>query len=201
MPAKPEVPFLTRRSAIAGALGLAAAGACGKFGLAQPTDLPDAAEVLTKIMPQAAPALVFHNAQGKRLTLADYAGHALVVNLWATWCGPCADELPSFAALAPQLRASGGLVLPISIDQNGADTVKPFFASNGIHTLPVLLDPTGTNMQVLNTDGVPVTIVVNAAGQMVGRIDGAANWDTPGVVALLNGLGGTPRDATGFIPV
>jgi len=186
---------------MAGALGLAAAGACGKFARAQADDLPDAAEVMTKMMPQAAPALVFSNAGGRRLTLADYAGHALVVNLWATWCGPCADELPSFAALAPKLRPSGGLVLPISIDQNGADTVRPFFASNGIHTLPVLLDPTGANMQVLNTNGVPVTIVVNAAGQMVARIDGAANWDTAGVVAYIRGLAGTPRDATGFIPV
>lgn len=144
-------------------------------------------------MPQAAPPVVFQDPTGKRVTLADYAGHALVVNLWATWCGPCVAELPSFAAIAPRLRAAHVLVLPISIDIGGAADVRPFYASHGIRTLPVLLDPNGDNMAVLGTNSIPYSIVINAAGKMVGTMDGAANWNTPRTIAYLKSLGPAPK--------
>ena len=159
---------------------------------------------MTQVMPAPAPPLVFTNAKGKRLTLADYAGHALVVNIWATWCGPCVMEIPSLAALAPKLKANGGLVLPVSIDLSGAAAVRPFYASHDIHTLPILLDPNGDSLRVLDTDGVPVTIIINAAGQIVARLEGAANWNTGRMVKFLRSLGDKPPSgdaAGGLIPV
>ncbi|GLR65728.1 hypothetical protein GCM10010909_04060 [Acidocella aquatica] len=193
---------MSRRSIIAAA-GLAAAAGWGKFSAAQiaESDLPDAAEVMTRMAPVIAPPMVFTSAKGKRLTLADYAGHPLLVNLWATWCGPCVAELPSFASLAPRLKASDALILPISIDLEGAAAVAPFYTSHGITDLPILLDPNGDNMNVLNTDGIPVTIVINAAGQMVARLDGAANWNTGAVVEFMHGLRGKPPAAKKiFVP-
>ena len=183
---------MSRRSIIAAAAGLAAAAGWGKSSAAQiaESDLPDAAAAMTRMAPVTAPPMVFTNAKGKRLTLADYAGHPLLVNLWATWCGPCVAELPTFAVLAPRLKASGTLILPVSIDLGGAGAVAPFYASHGITDLPILLDPNGDNMNVLNTDGIPVTIVINAAGQFVARLDGAANWNTDAVVEFMHGLGG-----------
>jgi thiol-disulfide isomerase/thioredoxin len=157
---------------------------------------------MTQIMPQAAPPLVFTDAAGKHLSLADFSGHFLLVNLWATWCGPCIAELPSFQALAPKLKAGGGLILPISIDLNGAAAVRPFYATHGVDSLPILLDPNGENMQILHTDAIPSTIVINAAGQMVAQMEGAANWNTPRMLTFLHTLGGKPKPAaTGFIPV
>jgi len=147
--------------------------------------------------------LAFTNAKGKKLTLADYAGHVLVVNFWATWCGPCVDEIPSFAALAPQIKGFGGLILPVSIDMDGAAAVGPFYASHAIAGLPVLLDPDADNLALLNSDGVPVSLVINAGGQAVARMDGAADWNTPALVAYLRGLGGAKPQISpdGFIPV
>ncbi len=150
--------------------------------------LPDAALAWTQGAPAAAPPLVFSSDKGRSLTLADYKGHVLVVNVWATWCGPCGEELPSLATLAERIKPFGGLVLPIAIDTDGAAAVKPFFASRKIRNLPILLDPQGHCLDVLDTDGVPVTIVLDAEGRMVARLDGAADWNTQTVFEFLGGL-------------
>jgi thiol-disulfide isomerase/thioredoxin len=184
-------PYLhSRRSIIAAATGLAVSALAGNRAAAQTDDsgLPDAADGFTPMEPVAAPPLQFTDAKGKNLSLANYAGHVLVVNLWATWCGPCVAEIPSFAALAGQIQPFGGLVLPISIDANGAQAVRPFYDLHRIAGLPVLLDPDGDNLDVLNTDGVPITIIINPAGRLVARVDGAANWNTPRVQAFLRSL-------------
>jgi thiol-disulfide isomerase/thioredoxin len=195
--------LLSRRSIIATATGLAAAVGLGKFSRAQSadSDLPDVATVITRMSPTAAPAFVFFTPAAKRLTLADFAGHTLVVNLWATWCPPCRDELPTFAALAPKLKASGILVLPISIDSNGATAVRPYFKTQDIRTLPILLDENGDNLDALNTDGIPVTVVINPEGKMVARLDGAADWNTPATIAYLQSLGKSRAIPDGFVPV
>ena len=191
---KPSRPFLlSRRSFIAGASGLALAGGLGNSATAQiaENDLPDAAAALTQVMPTLAPPLRFTDVQGRQLTLGDYRGHTLVVNLWATWCGPCIAEIPSFAALAPQLKESGVLILPISIDLTGAQVVRPFFARHGISNLPILLNQDGSDLQVLDSNGIPVSVVINPLGQLVAHLDGAANWNTSDTIAFLRGLGAT----------
>ncbi len=157
---------------------------------------------MTKLMPTVAPRLVFTNAHGRRLSLGDYAGHTLVVNLWATWCAPCIAEIPSFSALAAQVKANGVLVLPISIDLTGVDVVRPFYAKHRIRDLPVLLDPNGDNLEVLDTASIPLTIIINPVGQLVARLNGAANWNTPGTIAFLRSLGSQApaSHSAGFIP-
>jgi thiol-disulfide isomerase/thioredoxin len=162
----------------------------GNHAAAQTDDsaLPDAADGLDIMAPIAPPPLKFTDAKGRRLSLADYGGHVLVVNLWATWCGPCVDEIPSLATLAAQIEPFGGLVLPISIDTGGAQAVQPFYTQHNITNLPVLLDPDGDNLDLLNTDGVPVTLIINVEGKLVARLDGGANWNTPKIQALLEAL-------------
>ena len=194
-------PLLARRSIIA---GLAAAAAWGNCANAQVTldDLPDAAEGLDSVAPSPAPDLKFQDSTGKHLTLADFRGAGLVVNIWATWCGPCVAELPSFAAIAPQLGRSKILVLPISVDFEGVKAVEPFYKSHGIGSLPILLDPDGTATDTLNAPGIPITLVINPAGQLVARVDGGANWNTPATLARLHHLAGpAPAAMGGFQPV
>jgi len=195
--------LLRRRSVIATVAGLALSVSRGNSAAAQstPDDLPDAAEVLNQIMPTGAPEMNFITPGGKKLSLKSYAGHGLVVNLWATWCGPCIAEIPSFAVIAPELARSKILVLPISIDLNGAAAVQPFYARSGITTLPVLLDPQGDLLGALNTTGIPATIIINAAGQLVAQLNGAANWNTPGTIAALKLLAGAAKPAGGVQPV
>jgi thiol-disulfide isomerase/thioredoxin len=195
--------MLSRRGIIAATAGLAAAAGTGNSALAQidAGDLPPASDGLQGAAPVPAPALRFLDEAGAHKTLADYAGHGLVVNLWATWCGPCVAEIPSFAAVAPVLRRSGILVLPISIDINGLAAVKPFYARTGITGLPILLDTSGGTMDTLNANGVPVTVIINAAGQMVARVDGAADWNTPGTIKALRILTGVQPPHSNIQPV
>lgn len=164
-------------------------------------ELPDASAVWARIPPSAPPPVSFSSEAGKKLTLADYKGRVLVVNIWATWCGPCTAELPGLAALAARIKPFGGLVLPISIDVEGAAAVKPFYASHNISNLPVLLDPEGHNLDVLNTNGVPATIILNPEGKLVAWLFGAADWNAEAVFEFLSGLARKPADKPEVAPL
>ena len=89
----------------------------------------------------AAPDIVFAVADGSEHRLADFLGHGMVINLWATWCAPCVEEMPSLAALSKALAPDDIAVLPLSSDRGGAARVQAFFQEHGITGLPVLLDP------------------------------------------------------------
>lgn len=195
-------PKLSRRSVIAASAGLALGGIRSNSAHAQITtdDLPDAAGVIGQIMPGPAPALKFTDAAGKPLTLANYRGSGLVVNIWATWCGPCVAELPTFAAIAKSLAKSKILILPISVDLDGNKSVKSFYTSHGITSLPILLDSDGSATDALNTNGIPVSIIINPQGQLVGRLDGSANWNSPATLALIRQLAGPKPDASDVQP-
>jgi thiol-disulfide isomerase/thioredoxin len=193
-------PALRRRTILGTSAALAAAAAGGNlFAYAQDdggNGLPDAADAIQQTPLAAAPDLHFTDATGRKLSLADFRGSGLVVNIWATWCGPCVAEFPTLAALAPQLRPAKILVLPISIDFEGRRAVQPFYATHDIHTLPILLDPNGTTTDALNTDGVPFTIIVTAGGQIAAHSIGAANWNTSRTIALITQLAAPRPQAT-----
>jgi thiol-disulfide isomerase/thioredoxin len=189
--------FPSRRSLLATLAALTAASALGKSARAD--ELPDASDALTRIMPQSAPAVSFTTPHGKMLGPANYAGHTLVLNFWATWCGPCVEELPSLAQAAPGWARHGILVLPVSIDLNGAAAVIPFYKSHDITTLPILLNSDGSDVRQLNAPGIPATLVINAQGQLVAHLVGAANWNTQATFAYLASLGATPK--TGIAPI
>lgn len=151
-------------------------------------DLPDASTGWNLFPPTSLPALRFQDARGQKLSLAHFKGHVLLVNLWATWCGPCKEELPTFAAMAPKLAKFGGLILPVSIDVDGASAVRTYFEARHIKTLPILVNPDGDDLDLLQTNGIPVTLVVAPSGKAVARLDGAANWNTKPVLEFLRHL-------------
>ncbi|CAG4923072.1 unnamed protein product [Acidocella sp. C78] len=156
--------------------------------------LPDVGPNLDATVPQPEPDFHFLDASGRRMTLAAFRGEGLVVNFWATWCPPCRAELPTLLALDPKIRADGMRVLPISVDSQGIKAVRPYFARHHITGVPMLLDPSSSALDAFNIGGIPFTVIVDRAGQMVASLQGAGDWDTPATIARLRRLVG-PKPA------
>jgi thiol-disulfide isomerase/thioredoxin len=134
--------------------------------------------------------LHFTAADGSARSLADYAGKAVVLNLWATWCVPCVQEMPALDDLAPLVAQDGVVVLPISSDRGGAAVVERFYAARGIKNLPVLLDPMSRLAHSLDVRGIPTTLLIDKQGQELGWLEGAADWSSPDAVTVIKKIAG-----------
>lgn len=137
--------------------------------------------------PQPAPEASFTAVDGEPASLADFKGKPAVVNLWATWCQPCLKEMPSLERLETQV---GGklTIAAVSQDHAGAKVVKPFVADKGLDKLSIYLDPQGNLARAFKVRGLPTSIVLDAAGQVVGRVEGGAEWDSAKMRAVLQPL-------------
>ncbi len=121
-----------------------------------------------------APDAAFQDPSGDPVSLADFKGKPLLVNLWATWCAPCVAEMPTLDALAE--RDPGIQVLAVSQDMNGENKVDAFFAERQFETLEPYIDPELTLMTQLNVDTLPTTILYDAQGREVWRMSGMEDW-------------------------
>jgi thiol-disulfide isomerase/thioredoxin len=176
---------ITRRAALAGGT-LAATLAARKPRAAELSDLATALKPVTP--PADMPPFTFYDAQGKPHTLAEFHGHGMIINLWATWCAPCVAELPSLSALSKTLAPKDIAVLPLSSDHGGAKVVEAFFSSHDITGLPVLLDPKSEVLRALHARGLPTSVLVNRQGKECARLEGGADWNTPAAAALIERL-------------
>lgn len=132
------------------------------------------------------PAVPFVDAAGREQPLNGLVGMGLVVNLWATWCPPCVEEMPALDRLAAQGKALGLRVLALSADREGAAMVRKFYDVNSIRNLDVALDRPSRVARALAATGLPTTVLFDAAGREVGRVVGVAKWDAPAVIDFLS---------------
>ena len=144
-------------------------------------------EFIPATPPQPAPAVSFTTLAGNVASLADFKGRPVVVNLWATWCQPCLEEMPSLARLQAQ-EGDKLAIAAVSEDHAGAKAVKPFIAEKGLDKLPIYLDPKGELGHAFKVRGLPTSIVIDAAGRIVGRVEGSAEWDSGKMHAVLQPL-------------
>jgi thiol-disulfide isomerase/thioredoxin len=179
---------MARRRILAGVAGgsLAAALGAGRLRAAGLADLADRLEPVDPPVP--APDIGFVDAEGRQHTLSEFRGHGMVINLWATWCPPCVEEMPSLAALSKALASDDIAVLPLSSDRGGAAAVQAFFAQHAIAGLPVLLDPHGAAAHALKARGLPTSVAIDRQGRECARLEGAADWSTPEAIAAVRRL-------------
>lgn len=139
--------------------------------------------------PKAVPALTFLDGEGNELTLEDFRGKVVVLNLWATWCAPCRREMPSLDRLQAAHGGDDLHVLPLSQDRGDSlDPIRDFYAELDLQALGVYRDPEATAGRELRAPGLPTTIVVDREGREVGRVLGHAEWDSEAAVELLQAI-------------
>lgn len=131
-------------------------------------------------------------ATGDSIALrTHYRGHVTLVNIWATWCGPCKEEMPAMQRMYDSLGASGFRIAAVSIDQDDPDAVRAFARDLKLD-FDLLHDQSGGIQQAYQTTGVPESFLLDTTGVIMKRVIGAHNWASRVNVALVRHLmGGT----------
>lgn len=132
-----------------------------------------------------APDFSLEALNGERIQLKALKGKTIFLNFWATWCGPCKEEMPSIEALYQQFKGKDFVFLTVSVDYAGVNRVREFIEKYRYH-FPVLLDPAGKSLDLFEINKIPATLMIDRHGRMVGRVIGPRNWSSPEVVSLLD---------------
>ena len=146
-----------------------------------PPDLPATMPAL-HAAPLALPAIEFQDAVGNKVTLERFRGRFVLLNIWATWCGPCKAEMPSLNALAAHMPAKNFAIVPISVDVSGAVAVRGFYKDYALDRLAIYIDPASNAMHALGVIGIPTTLLIDRDGREIARQIGPLQWDAPAVV-------------------
>ncbi len=131
-----------------------------------------------------APDFRLENLKGEKLELKYFKGKVIFLNFWATWCGPCKEEMPSMEILYQQFKEKDFVFISISVDYEGRKSVKNFIEKQR-YTFPVLLDPKCDVLDLYEVKRIPTTIIIDRNKKVIGRATGPINWKSPEVISLL----------------
>jgi thiol-disulfide isomerase/thioredoxin len=134
-----------------------------------------------------APNFSLEDLHGKKVDLKQFKGKVVFLNFWATWCGPCKEEMPSMEALCEKFKGNPFIFLTISVDYEEKKKVKEFIDKHR-YTFPVLIDPKCFTLDLYGVKGIPTTILIDKKGNMIGRSVGPKDWNHPGIVSIVNYL-------------
>ena len=144
--------------------------------------------------PRRAEQFAFERDGGGKLTVADFKGRPILLNLWATWCAPCRAEMPTLDKLQAASGDSGFEVVAVNVDTARLEKRGAFLDSVGAKTLVRYADPSGDAFETLRKAGralgLPVTLVIDKNGCEVAAVEGGAKWDSAEAQALVEALKG-----------
>jgi thiol-disulfide isomerase/thioredoxin len=138
--------------------------------------------------PQPVPDVQFKDEAGRPHSLAEFHGKTVLLNIWATWCIPCRKEMPTLDRLQAELGGPDFEVITLSIDRNGPDVVKKFYAETGVQHLALRIDVSGEVSRALGTPGLPTTLLIDRQGLEIGRLVGPADWAAPETIAYFRSI-------------
>ncbi|HLW93611.1 MAG TPA: TlpA disulfide reductase family protein [Roseiarcus sp.] len=181
-----------------GAPGKDEAAACPKAKATAERLAPLAHGALAALAVDRAPALAvdisFNAPDGKKLSLADFRGRNILLNLWATWCVPCRSEMPALDKLEAKFGGPDFEVVAVNIDTNRLDRPKAFLTETGVKNLSFYADPSADAFESLRVAGkalgLPTSLFIDKDGCEIGVMAGPAAWDSgeaEGAVAALLG--------------
>ncbi len=134
--------------------------------------------------PRPIPDLRFTDAAGRILSLGDFRGELVLLNIWATWCPPCREELPTLERLQGEMDGSRFQVIALSTDTGRLEDVQNLYDELGLDDAGIFVDETGSAMRDLGVFGLPTTLLIGAQGQELGRSLGPAVWDRKEALAF-----------------
>lgn len=131
------------------------------------------------------PETHFQDKDGRTRSLAEFGGRVVLVNIWATWCGPCREEMPTLDRLQAELGGPDFEVVALSIDRGGFEAITKFFAEVGVKHLAMYLDSDMNAASALSAVGLPTSLLIDRVGTEIGRLIGPAKWDAPEMVEFI----------------
>ncbi len=134
-----------------------------------------------------APDFTFPGLDGKMVSLSDYKGKVVLVNIWATWCPPCIAEMPSMEKLYHKFKGENFEILAVSIDETGLKAVAPFMKKTRL-TFPALIDSKGAIKSVYRITAIPESFIVDKQGLLIKKIVGPLDWASPQVFRFFSSL-------------
>ena len=135
--------------------------------------------------PQAAPPAEFKTATGKSLSLDDFRGRVVLLNIWAPSCAPCQSDMPSRDRLQAMYQGDGLAVLAVSVDGAGGTAVRRLFQRTGIRNLTPYLDDDASTRIAFTVHRMPTTLLIDRDGNVVGSLSAGVQWDSPDALALI----------------
>jgi len=127
----------------------------------------------------------FKTLGGKSVSLSDYSGSVIFLNVWATWCGPCRQEMPSMAELYREFQGKG--LAMVAISSEDLDTVQDY-ATSARYPFPILVDPEDVLGQRFGINAIPTTFIVDKRGQLVYQHVGFNDWSSSAVRQQIRNL-------------
>ena len=144
--------------------------------------------------PRLATPIAFDGPGGQKLSLADFKGRALVLNLWATWCVPCRSEMPALDKLEAAAGGPEFQVVAVNVDTARVERAAKFLDEIGVKRLTRYADHSGDAFEALRLAGValglPTSLLIDAEGCEIGVVAGPAKWDSPDALAAVKALQG-----------
>lgn len=135
-----------------------------------------------------APDFVLKDIHGKTVSLAQFKGKPVLLNFWATWCGPCKEEMPSMQKLYDAAQNNGKFqIIAISIDRFNIEKVNQYAKDLNL-TFPILIDPDREIRKTYFIRGLPTSYLIDSEGKLQGFVSGARNWDNPASLELMKSL-------------
>lgn len=180
-PEKSESPALNSASPVKEQSGEASGNGSGGSA----AKLGDMAAFVMKKTPEPLPDITFQDAAGKDVTLSSLKGKTVLLNIWATWCEPCREEMPALDRLQKELGSDKFEVVALSLDRKGYEASRKFLADMKADNITLYADPTAKQGMSLKVLGMPTTILINKDGLEVGRLAGSAKWDSPDAKKLI----------------
>jgi thiol-disulfide isomerase/thioredoxin len=162
----------------------------------EPLARGEVAAIRIATSPARLPDLAFTDASGKPVTLTDFRGRTVLLNLWATWCVPCRKEMPALDALQAKLGGDAFQVVAVNIDTRNLDKPKAWLDEVGIKRLGYYADPSAKAFQDLKAIGkalgMPTTLLIDPNGCELGVLAGPAEWASEDAIKLIGAATGRP---------